>query len=55
MNLYYYNVKIRFGHVEKKKKRREEKVQVMLNKKILGGHYGNNAMRHFSLMSFPPK
>ena len=23
-------------------------------KKNLGGHYGNNTMRHFSLMSFPP-
>ena len=23
-------------------------------KKKLGGHYGNNTMRHFSLMNFPP-
>ena len=39
MNLYYYNVKIRFGHVEKKekkKKKREENVQVTLKKKKFG-------------------
>ena len=39
MNLYYYNVKIRFGHVEKKKKKkkkREENVQVTFKKKNFG-------------------
>ena len=43
----------RSSQVEKKEREREENIQVTL-KKNLGGHYGNNTMRHFSLMSFPP-
>ena len=45
----------RSSHVEKREREREreENIQVTL-KKNLGGHYGNNTMRHFSLMSFPP-
>ena len=45
------NVQVRLK--KKREREREENIQVTL-KKNLGGHYGNNTMRHFSLMSFPP-